>query len=371
MKFQSIRTIVAGGTLCFLLASCEKTNISPTEPTVNTTNVSSFKTSEICGGVVEYSLLAGQYIESGSIYTSNDDENLYISYNTIDGWELKKIHLYIGTIDGLPTTNNGNPKIGQFPIKANFQQGTTTYNITIPRGELSDCVVIAAHAEVVKVENGQVVQSETAWSEGEQINDGGSWATFSNYCFQDCETCTVENFEANLPTENGNITITPNSLAYITTSLSNAGQLSGTFPGYCVDVETSIKLNTNYSVKIISSYSQLIETLGVVDKPENLPQINYILNQNYVGKIINGSAISGASVQVAIWRLIDNTPRTWTGYNEQHVQFILNEVAANGANYIPIGCDSLIAVILYPIDENGSKVAQVTIIAVPLGQLCQ
>lgn len=44
---------------------------------------------------------------------------------------------------------------------------------------------IAAHAAEVKVENGQIVQSEIAWRQGNGFS-GGSWAMYSEYCKQDC-----------------------------------------------------------------------------------------------------------------------------------------------------------------------------------------
>ena len=37
-------------------------------------------------------LMAGQHIEAGTVCVSNDEDFLYITYDTIDDWELAEAH---------------------------------------------------------------------------------------------------------------------------------------------------------------------------------------------------------------------------------------------------------------------------------------
>lgn len=128
---------------------------------------------------------AGQHIPAGTITVSNDESNVYVTFNTENGWEMGTTHLYVGFEDGLPVGKSGNPKIGNFPFQTNHSPMQTTYTYIVPMDEfvLGDCIVIAAHAEVFLVgPDGEVVDSQTAWGGTQPIREGGSWATYIEYC---------------------------------------------------------------------------------------------------------------------------------------------------------------------------------------------
>ena len=134
---------------------------------------------------------AGQHMLAGNITVSNDAVNLFVTFNTVDGWLMKQTQLYVGAKSGLPAGANGNPKIGNFPYKAPHKPMVTSYTYTIPLSSLKgdSCIIIAAHAEVIKVgANGQEYSGETAWGAGKEITPGGSWATYSDYCL--CKNTT-------------------------------------------------------------------------------------------------------------------------------------------------------------------------------------
>jgi len=54
-------------------------------------------------------LIAGQHTVAGLITVINDDENLFIAYETINNWLINESHLYVGTT--IPT----NSVPGKFP----------------------------------------------------------------------------------------------------------------------------------------------------------------------------------------------------------------------------------------------------------------
>ena len=121
-------------------------------------------------------LIAGQNIDAGFIEVTADDDYVYVTYNTATGWYLDATHLYVGDCDVIPTTTNGNPKIGHFPYKADHAPGTNAVTYTINKADLASSFCMGAHAVVSKVDsNGNVEQSETAWGEG-FLFGGSSWA---------------------------------------------------------------------------------------------------------------------------------------------------------------------------------------------------
>lgn len=145
-------------------------------------------TETICGTEIKkVKFLAGQHIEAGSVEVSNDMNNLYISINTKDKWFFGATHIYVGSKDNMPVNGGGNPKIGNFPYKSSHDPLVQSYLLTIPLAQLDPCFIIAVHAEAYKLDDkGKVVQKETAWAEGEQIRESGSWAMYMDYCLEEC-----------------------------------------------------------------------------------------------------------------------------------------------------------------------------------------
>ncbi|MBJ7901194.1 MAG: hypothetical protein GC158_15030 [Cyanobacteria bacterium RI_101] len=89
-----------------------------------------------------------------------------------------------------------------------------------------------------------------------------------------------------------------------------AGQniLNGWKNVWCVDVDRTAWVNGLFNAKVFSTYN--IPTNEVnVDIPGNLDLVNWVLNQNYVGKeTATGSGVyfTAGDVQSAIWKLIDD-----------------------------------------------------------------
>lgn len=139
-----------------------------------------------CRDVQEVRLMAGQHYEAGKVYVVNNKEKLYVAYETTGEWKMKAIHLFVGACDKLPVNKQGNLVPGQFPYKVEFNGLQTFYYVEIPLDTLPEgCICVAAHAEVVKVVDGEIVQSETAFGEGEKM--GKNWFMKFEYCIAVCE----------------------------------------------------------------------------------------------------------------------------------------------------------------------------------------
>ncbi len=120
--------------------------------------------------------------EVGYMHTWNDGSNLHVEYRTFSSWSLTETHLAVAeTVDGIPQTKSGNPKVGNFPYKHQKLGCTTVDEYVIPLSLIGvspgNSVVIAAHA-VVSGPGGE----ETAWGNcGNSYFSGNNWATYFSY----------------------------------------------------------------------------------------------------------------------------------------------------------------------------------------------
>lgn len=196
MKYRILSIAIAvAGFMC--LQSCEKDMTFGKKGNAGnaaTTTIQDVTPPAGCGTPVVYDLIAGRHILAGNLSVVNDENNLYVTYNTTDGWALTEMHLYVGMLQYTPMTKKGNPIPGRFPYKATFSGGKTSYTVVIPLNLLPDnCFSIAAHAVVCK--GGAC---ETAWTQDETFAErtgAANWSGFSDYCAQECEkpVCLVDN----------------------------------------------------------------------------------------------------------------------------------------------------------------------------------
>ncbi|MDN3654251.1 hypothetical protein QWZ08_01360 [Ferruginibacter paludis] len=204
-RIPSLITVI----LFTTLFSCQKEAITPTIVATATTTTmmaaspahsSTSRVDNTAGGSLGYlgvgcpattvSLIAGQHIDAGTISVSNDNDFIYVTYTTANGYLLTQTHLYVGDCEGIPVNKKGNPVPGQFPYKGT-QNYTTTFTCKVPVTAigLGQCGCIAAHAVVVKLDAaGRVTDAQTAWGAGSEISTtAGNWGTKMNYC-----TCVAE-----------------------------------------------------------------------------------------------------------------------------------------------------------------------------------
>jgi hypothetical protein len=125
-------------------------------------------------------------IHVGSVTVSNDGSALNVTYDiTLGGWLIAETHVAVGeSVEDIPQTNSGNPKIGHFDSSSEHDPGVITVTHTIPLDGMTGTIVIAAHAVVY---NPEIPQEETAWARkcGEQLEfEGNNWATYFTYVVQ-------------------------------------------------------------------------------------------------------------------------------------------------------------------------------------------
>ncbi len=158
--------------------------------TINLTGVSSRNTTTACYSVP---LIAGQNYTAGrvdvEIVNEEGTDFVYISYITNEDWIIKLTHMYAGDRDGIPETKKGNPKPGVFEKRMDYEANVISdfeIEYKIEASAFEACFYIAAHAEVIKIdEAGNETQRETAWGEGEAF-EAGSWAMYFSFCKDLC-----------------------------------------------------------------------------------------------------------------------------------------------------------------------------------------
>jgi len=151
------------------------------------------ETINYCGTPTVVTLYAGQTINSGSVTVGNDENYLYVTFSASDPWLLSETHLHVAdSLASIPQNKKGNPKVGNFAYQRSYDPLVAEDTYVIAKSDLgldaNNSVVIAAHAVVVQVDGaGNVIANETGWGYGERFVDKGSWATYFQYEWEECD----------------------------------------------------------------------------------------------------------------------------------------------------------------------------------------
>ncbi|MFX0030157.1 MAG: hypothetical protein ACFE8B_13180 [Candidatus Hermodarchaeota archaeon] len=296
-------------------------------------------------------LFAGQNIPVGHVIVWNDADYLHVKYLIDDDLTpddpsddgvptlIYETHLHVAeSIDGIPQTKKGNPIPGKFDYNTEHNPGVSEYTYQIPLvWDLDFELSIAAHAVVQKL--GGLAGVELALPD--QVT-----------------------MEVSYPYSGGP--------AYFPETIISGGTiLDGIYEGWCVDTDNVIYQNTEYTANVYSSYEQIPDSL--IEFPENLDLVNWIINQGYVGQSSAcGGIFTYGDIQLAIWTLIEDELST-SGlgpWSQCRVNEILAAAYANGEGFEP-GCDDYIAIILVPGDGSPIQIVTTQIILVSIGVPCE
>jgi len=288
----------------------------------------------------ETKLIAGQHHEVGTVSVKFEETKIIVTYKANEGIVITETHLHVAIASGLiPTNPGGNPQIGLFDYG---EEGIykTEAEYVIDRIDGEDCYYIAAHAVVLmESENGGYVD--------------------------------LDAFAALLPSdpvslEIGTFPPSVTSAYFENVSITGDPFLEGLYEGWCVEATLGISQNTEYSANVYSSYDPDLPD-GLVLHPENLDQLNWLLNQDFVGKDAGDDKglYTWQDLQVAIWELVAFFPTDISpdgigdNFSEDRVELLLELAADYGVDFTP-DCGELIVLILAMED------VQNIIITVPL-----
>lgn len=183
-----LATVASVLTISFALSACQEADPAGPRPTSDpvgpsTSTIVIPSVPDLCHQEA-VDLLAGRDLQVGTVAVGNDDETLYVTYEAADGWEIAETHLAV--VDDpadIPSRGSG-ITLGRFPGKSAHEPPVTVvhYAVPLPDPGSASPVVVAAHADVVKGSS-----EEGAWAEGPEIQEGGSWATYTTYEPAGCE----------------------------------------------------------------------------------------------------------------------------------------------------------------------------------------
>ena len=322
----------------FLFTACEKDEsaVAPATESGFQKDACVITTKMIAGGGKYDENCTGEHV--GNITVEEDaDGNVTVTYEiTVPGWQIDVTQLYVGVESGIPAGKSGNPKIGNFPYKTDHEGGVGTYVYTIPAADVPSVYGFAAHADV-------------------------SQNPLNAVCDGLPETATIS-------------VANPGATSYFDLTLTGAGMYDGTYAAWCIDIGHSIAQNTALSSSIfcLDEVPAILSTGDNphIDKLANLPIINWIINQGFVGQMSachGGTEYTFGDVQRAIWHFIDNSQFSGgiSPWSQCRVDEIIAAVAAAGSgatNYVsPAG--GFGAVLFVP--EGNS---QVLIVVFQLGE---
>jgi hypothetical protein len=125
-------------------------------------------------------LVAGRTEVVGAVEWRVEGNVLYVRYAANGNWKLAATHLVVAeSLDEVPTTNSGNPKVGHFPFKGEHEPPVSEceYALALDDWGLDDVdeVVIAAHADVVlRSGKGDADGGEGAWGKGIRFSESAA-----------------------------------------------------------------------------------------------------------------------------------------------------------------------------------------------------
>lgn len=177
-----------------VLFSCKKETLLNADPATNNSSLygrtgdGGGGTTTVVPNIVTAVAFAGQTINAGSITVTNDSTNIYVTYNTANGYTLTQTHLFVGPVGMIPTNHPGNPMPGQFPYQT-AHANITSFTYSVPVGLIGNYTTgaIAAHGIVEKLDaNGHVIDQQSIWGNGPRINGAanGNWAMYTPFSVQ-------------------------------------------------------------------------------------------------------------------------------------------------------------------------------------------
>ncbi len=307
-----------------------------------------------CGDDTVVKLIAGQIYDAGYVTVYNDMDNLYVIFNTTGGWVMTETHVAVAdSLEGIPQTKNGSPKIGNFPHKTVHDPAVNYYAYIIDLGDWDVCdeLYIATHAVVQELDdNGYVIQEQTGWGEGEGFPK--SWAMYFNH---EIQSCCSEFLMLPDDSVTAKFYYPWAGISYWKTVLSNVPDglsvTNGAYPGWCVDQGHYIYPNSTHTVMLYNSYAADLPDYAV---DPDWDMVNYVVNHKDPNATI-------FDIQAAIWYFINGGHYP----SDPEAAGMVDDALENGEGFLPSYCDGdLIIVIVDSSTPTMGSRSQLTIIEV-------
>jgi hypothetical protein len=355
---KKLMTVTSLFALLFLfLAGCQKSsdvtspdNLNkPVPPPVYVYNCDPVAIS--AGGTATVDLIAGQHNPVGTATFTLDGSGLHVLYDLNAGVGfMTEVHIDFASAlnndaahGGFHANSTGNPQPGQFDVNVTLNPVDSSFSLDIPLATLKSYInpanppatvthfYIAAHGVVNYYATG----------------GAGTCPTLVNGKYRWLQNVPGVNYYA----ENIKIYDQPDQ----------GSTLLYTLNGWCVDRENGAKPGQFVQVDFLCSTEDIS---CYVDLPENIGAVNWVLNNKVAS---NPPYDPYRTVQVVIWKLLDNSQEIFNPYDTLQVDALYN-AALQHNDFVP-GCGDIIGVLMYEtgIDYcNGQAGMQVFIVEQPV-----
>ncbi|MFZ2322566.1 MAG: hypothetical protein WAV89_02595 [Ignavibacteriaceae bacterium] len=275
-------------------------------------------------------LVAGQHNPVGTATFHLNGGNLEISYNLsadeiANGANITEVHIDFAAAlnndsnqGGFHANKSGNPQPGQFDVNTSLGAGQTSWSTTIMKADL---------VKYLNLPDGSDVPADFYIAAHGVVTWGGEGA---------CPTLPDGKYRylASVPGTNYYV-----EGAKLFEDAAGTTLLYDNLNGWCVDKENGAKPGHYVLVNFLCSTSD-ISGLCLVDNPENIGAVNWLINNKNYGGISKMK-----DVQVTIWKLLDNSLKSVGAYDTARVDYLYSE-AIKHLDFVP-GCGEVIGVFMY------------------------
>lgn len=186
---KTLNIIIILTTLLFLsmMLSCDNNQLPTENNSISMRESLAKSTVEDCGPITEV-LYAAQGFEAGYVLIDNDEDNLYVTVYSDNGYQDKEeqIKMWVGNdLIDLPQTKKSNLKIGHFPFKTTVDPNENEYTFTLSLEELGlncdDQIFVVVHADVLLMDSQRRVRNESAFGGTAEGMFGSQWWYYMSY----------------------------------------------------------------------------------------------------------------------------------------------------------------------------------------------
>ena len=253
-----------------------------------------------------------------------------------------------------------------FVIFASCQDEAVTEEATTPLAETEEALeseIIVSDGE----EDASLLFDETSEQQALSLSMSSSFSRQggSSACVPD-----LAGLELSLPDAVSlRTTANPGDNAYFDFDILDTDLAGTDLKGWCVDVDGYLEVEGPYVFDVYSSYEDF--PADKFENPQNFPLVNWIMNQDFIGKVspISGETYTYGMVQWAIWELLDDqncvncyylTDEIKDGWKQNRATLepvameIVDAAIANGQDFVP-GCGQQAAIIFIAQGLNPSN----------------
>jgi hypothetical protein len=111
---------------------------------------------EICGQVIEKSLLSHGNFIGGGLFVANTEDKLFFKFIPVEGWLISEVNLYFGNLEDIPASQSGNPQYSEFLNTYIFDPPLPEVSVPfdlldIEIGDEGN-ITIVAHAKIIEID---------------------------------------------------------------------------------------------------------------------------------------------------------------------------------------------------------------------------